>query len=231
MLKVNDIHCYYGSSYILHGISLEVNEGEVVCLLGRNGAGKTTTLKSIMGIVHPRRGGITYQGINITGMKPYQIARLGIGYVPEDRRIFSDLTIMENLEIGQRDVSHGLWNADKMFELFPVLGERRDNKARYLSGGEQQMLTIARALMGNPQFLLLDEPSTGLAPLLVLELAQIVGELKERGMSVLVSEQNSRFAAKVAERVYIIDENIIAFEGSIDDLMKSEQKLRKHLVI
>lgn len=234
MLDVQEIHSYYGSSYILQGISLRVNEGEVVSLIGRNGVGKTTALKSIIGIVRPARGSIKYKGVEISHLKTFQIARLGIGYVPEDRRIYPELTLKENLEIPRVKLSLGKrrWNVEKVYELFPHLkgiGERR--LGSNLSGGEQQMLSIARTLMGNPEFMLLDEPSEGLAPLVVSMLAGAVNEIKKEGLSILLSEQNMRFAIRTTTRAYVIDVGRIFFEGTIEDLQKNEEMMRKHITV
>jgi branched-chain amino acid transport system ATP-binding protein len=231
MFKVEDIHTYYGSSHVLQGITMELKEGEQVCLLGRNGAGKTTTLKSIMGIVPPVRGSIEYQGRLITGMKPHQIARLGIGYVPEDRRIYPDFTVVENLQIACRKPRTGGWDIAKVLQLFPNLEDKQARLGLQLSGGEQQMLAIARTLMGNPQFLLLDEPAEGLAPLIVSALAEALNEIKRRGLSLLLSEQNARFAIKMADRAYVIDKGRVIFEGPISRMMESEEEMRRFLVL
>ncbi len=231
MLKVANIHSYYGSSHILEGISLEVIEGETVCLLGRNGAGKTTTMKSIMGIVHPARGKVEFQEKEITGKEPHEIARLGIGYVPEDRRIFPQFTVEENLRIGSRKRGGDGWNLNKIFQLFPHLSKIKGRLGGQLSGGEQQMLTIARTLMGNPRLLLLDEPSEGLAPLIVLALREAVNEIKRQGLSILLSEQNVRFSMKVSDRAYVIDGGRIMFQGTIAGLLESEQEVRRYLVL
>lgn len=231
MLKVFDIHTYYGSSHILEGISLEVREGETVCLLGRNGAGKTTTMKSIMGIVRPAKGTIRFKDDEIRGKEPYEIARLGIGYVPEDRRIFPQFTVEENLRIAARKRMGRGWDMQKIFELFPHLERMKGRLGCQLSGGEQQVLTIARTLMGNPDLLLLDEPSEGLAPLVVMALRDAVNEIKNQGLSILLSEQNVRFSMKVSDRAYIIDDGRIIFQGTFEDLLASEENLRRYLVI
>lgn len=231
MLEVEDLHTYYGTSHILQGISLRVDEGRFVCLLGRNGAGKTTTLKSIMGIVHPARGSIKYREQSIMGKASDKIAQLGIGYVPEDRRIYPAFSVMENLEIGQQGGRKGEWDTDKVLQLFPKLKELTKRRGEQLSGGEQQMLTIARTLMANPEFLLLDEPSEGLAPIIVSALATAMGELKKHGISTLLSEQNARFAVKVADWVYVIDGGRIIFEGTVDDLLSSKDRLRRYLAL
>jgi branched-chain amino acid transport system ATP-binding protein len=232
MLQVDNIHTYYGSSHILQGISLDVAQGRTVALLGRNGAGKTTTLKTIMGILRPKRGSIKYRGITVNGMQPFELARLGMGFVPEDRRIFPEFTVLENLEVTrQNDAARQKWDTSRVFQLFPKLEEIRYRKGNQLSGGEQQMLAIARALMGNPQCLLLDEPSEGLAPLLVAALVETVNAIKKDGVSILVSEQNSQFCAQITDRAYIIDNGKVVFEGTMDELMKSEEQLRRHLVL
>jgi len=234
MLEVQDIHSYYGSSYILQGISLSVKEGEIVSLIGRNGVGKTTTLKSIMGIIRPARGSIKYKGTEICNLNPFKIARLGIGYVPEDRRIYPQLTLKENLEIAQvrSNLGEKRWNLEKIYELFPQLkaiGERR--LGSNMSGGEQQMLSIARTLMGNPEFILLDEPSEGLGPLVVSMLANAVNKIKKEGVNMLLSEQNMRFAIKTTTRAYVIDGGKIFFEGTIEDLQKNEEVMKKHIIL
>ena len=230
-LKLENLHSYYGTSHILQGISLQINRGELVYLLGRNGAGKTTTMKSIMGIVRPKDGSITYEGIPITRMKPFSIAKLGIGYVPEDARIYPEFTVMENLIIGRKSQCAGGWNIETVIGLFPKLEELKKRMGNQLSGGERQMLTIARTLMGNPSLLLLDEPSQGLAPLVVSSLAEALLDLKEGGLSILLSEQNARFARKLADRGYVIDNGRIVFSGTVDELMQDEEILRRHLLI
>jgi len=234
MLEIKDIHSYYGSSYILQGVSLKIKRGEVVSLVGRNGAGKTTTLKSIMGIVRPAQGSIIFKGTEICGFKPFQVARIGLGYVPEDRRIYPTLTLRENLEVAQIKFRSGEkgWTFEKIYQLFPhlkALGERR--LGSNMSGGEQQMLAIARTLMGAPQFILLDEPSEGLAPLVVAALADIVNEIKAAGVSILLSEQNMRFATKTTTRSYVIDGGKISFEGTIEDLMENEGLVKEHITL
>jgi branched-chain amino acid transport system ATP-binding protein len=234
MLEIKDIHSYYGTSYILQGVSLKVEKGEVVSLIGRNGAGKTTTLKSIMGIVRPARGSIEYNGTDISGLKPFQIARLGMGYVPEDRRIYPDMTIRENLEVAQIKVRSGKtrWPLEKIHQFFPHLKSLGKGRlGSHMSGGEQQMLSIARTLMGNPDFILLDEPSEGLAPLIVSALADTVIEIKAEGISILLSEQNMKFAVKTTTKSYVIDGGRISFEGAIEDLMQNEDIVRDHIAI
>lgn len=234
MLEVKDIHSYYGSSYILQGVSLKAEMSEVVSLIGRNGAGKTTTLKSIMGIVRPAQGSIRFKGTEICGLKPYQIARLGLGYVPEDRRIYPALTLKENLEVAQikPGSSKTKWNFEKIYQFFPHLkGLGEGRLGSNMSGGEQQMLAIARTLMGNPEFILLDEPSEGLAPLIVSSLADTVNEIKTEGVSILLSEQNMKFATKTTTRSYVIDGGKISFKGTIEDLMKNEDLVREHITL
>jgi len=232
MLEVEEIHTFYGLSHILFGVSLRVERGEVVCLLGRNGAGKTTTLKSIMGLTPPKQGHIRFKGEEITGWQPYLLARKGIGYVPDDRRIFADLTVGENLEIaargGERD---GGWSKERVYELFPALKQIESRKGGCLSGGEQKMLAIARALMGNPELLLLDEPTEGLAPVMVHALEEQIRRLREAGLTVLLAEQNVRSALRLSDRGYIIDNGQIRFQGSIDELKSNEEVRRKYLLV
>jgi branched-chain amino acid transport system ATP-binding protein len=224
MLKVEDLHAYYGRAHILAGIGLEVVQGEVLVLLGRNGAGKSTTLKSVMGLVPPARGRIQFRGTDIAGWQPFEIARLGIGYVPEERRIFTELTVEENLEVGRRPTRADapVWTLDKLFALFPNLAGMRDRLGSQMSGGEQQMLTIARTLMGNPACVLLDEPSEGLAPVIVEQMARTILDLKGEGLTVLLSEQNLRFAQAVADRALIVEKGRIRFTGSMAELMANE---------
>jgi branched-chain amino acid transport system ATP-binding protein len=217
MLSLRHLHAYYGQAHILADVSLDVGAGEVVVLLGRNGAGKSTTLKSIMGLLPPRGGEISFYGGRIDGKAPHDIARLGIGYVPEDRRIFTDLTVEENLEVGRQPERAGAphWTPEKVFALFPNLAEMRHRSAAQMSGGEQQMLGIARTLMGNPRLLLLDEPSEGLAPVIVTQMARSIGALKSQGLTVLLSEQNLHFADQVADRAYILEKGRIRYEGTM----------------
>ena len=230
ILEVKGIHTYYGESYILQGISLTVDKKEVVTLLGRNGAGKSTTLKSIIGLIPPKKGNIMYNGADITQKKAYEIVRLGIGYVPEDRRIFSTLTVLENLIIAQRK-SNGMWNLKKIFELFPRLEERKGHRGNHLSGGEQQMLTIARSLMGNPELILLDEPSQGLAPVIVEDIAQAIGNMKNQGMGILLVEQNVLMTLSLADRHYIIDSGNIIYQGSNEELSGNKEIQKKYLSV
>lgn len=229
MLEVKEIHTYYGMSHILFDVSLTVAPGEVVCLLGRNGAGKTTTLRSIMGLTPPRQGSIKFKGEEIVGKQPYMLVRQGMGYVPGDRRIFADLTVGENLEIAER--KGGEWNKARVYQLFPALKEIESRRGGYLSGGEQQMLTIARALMGNPEFLLLDEPTEGLAPLLVKALEEQIGKLRDEGLTILLAEQNVRSALKLSDRGYIIDNGVIRYQGSIKELKENEEIRKKYLLV
>jgi len=229
MLEVKDIHTYYGMSHILFGVSLTVAPGEVVCLLGRNGAGKTTTLRSIMGLTPPRQGSIKFKGEEIVGKEPYMLVRQGMGYVCGDRRIFADLTVGENLEIAER--KGGGWNKERVYHLFPALKEIESRRGGYLSGGEQQMLTIARALMGNPEFLLLDEPTEGLAPLLVKALEEQIRRLKEEGLTILLAEQNVRSALRLSDRGYIIDNGVIRYQASIKELRENEEIRKRFLLV
>ena len=229
MLDVRDIHTYYGLSHILFGVSLTVAKGEVVGLLGRNGAGKSTTMRSIMALTPPKEGKITFNGEEITGQKPHILFQKGIGYVPDDRRVFADLTVDDNLEIVYRRGNE--WNKDRVYALFPALKEIQTRRAGNLSGGEQQMLTIARALMGSPELLLLDEPTEGLAPLIVRDLEQQILRLKDTGISILVSEQNIKSALKIIDRAYVIDNGRIRFEGSVAELEASEEVKKKYLMV
>lgn len=231
MLETRGLNAFYGQAHILFDLDLKVRRGEVVALLGRNGAGKSTTLKSIMGMVRPASGRVRFAGCNIAGMTPFRIARLGLGYVPEDRRIFTGLSVLENLEIGRQaqraDAPN--WTVERLFGLFPALGEMRDRRGGQMSGGEQQMLTIARTLMGNPSCLLLDEPSEGLAPVIVDQMIGIVRELKAAGVSILLSEQNMRFAGAVADRACIIEKGQIRFEGPFAELAGREDVTARYL--
>ncbi len=232
MLRVEAIHTYYGLSHILRGVSLSVGEGEVVCLLGRNGAGKSTTMRSIMGLTPPKRGTIVFRESPLAGRKPFQIARLGIGFVPDDRVVFGDLTVEENLEISERHPDgRSQWDRRAVYELFPALKAIATRKAGYLSGGERQMLTIARALVTNPRLLLLDEPTEGLAPLIVQMLEEKIGEFKTRGLTVLLAEQNQHVALRLSDRGYIIDNGTIRYEGNIDELRENEIVRKKYLLV
>ena len=236
LLRVEHLEAWYGAAQILFGVDLEVRRGEVVALMGRNGAGKSTTLKGIIGLLDKRRGKISFMGRDISKAEPHQAARMGLGYVPEDRRIFTDLTVMENLEVGRqppRESSDGAhapqWTPERLFKLFPNLGEMPDRAGGRMSGGEQQMLTVARTLMGNPALVLLDEPSEGVAPLIVEQMAQMILELKAAGVSILLSEQNMHFAELVSDRAYVLEKGQIRFAGSIDELAANEQVRRAYL--
>jgi len=232
MLEVEGIHTFYGLSHILFDVSLRVELQEVVCLLGRNGAGKTTTMKSVIGITPPKQGIIRYKGEEITGTDPYLLARKGISYVPDDRRIFADLTVGENLEIAEKKAKSGEeWNRERVYGLFPALKEIENRRGGCLSGGEQKMLAIARALMGNPELILLDEPFEGLAPALVRILEGQIKKLKEAGLTVLLAEQNVRSALKLSDRGYIIDNGQIRYHGSIGELRDNEEVRTKYLLV
>jgi len=232
MLEVEGIHTYYGLSHILFDVSLRVEQGEVVCLLGRNGAGKTTTMKSIIGLTPPKQGHIRFNGEEIVGKEPYLLARKGIGYVPDDRRIFADLTVGENLEIAARAAkTDRTWDKVKVYDLFPVLKEKESHRGGHLSGGEQKMLALARALMGNPELVLLDEPMEGLAPLLVQALEAQILKLKHTGLTVLLAEQNVHTATKLSDRCYVIDDGHIRFEGSVKELQANEEVRKKYLLV
>lgn len=232
MLDVEEIHTYYGLSHILFGVSLHVSEGEIVCLLGRNGAGKSTTMRSIMGLTPPRRGQIRFKGEPISGKKAYILARKGIGYVPDDRRVFADLTVDENLEISERKHDgKTIWNRESVYGIFPALKRIDSRRAGFLSGGEQQMLTIARALMTNPEFLLLDEPTEGLAPIIVKDLAERISSLKDEGLTVLLAEQNVNVALNLSSRAYVIDNGTIRYHGSIEGLKENEEIRKKYLCV
>jgi len=223
MLEVKDIHTWYGDSYILQGVSLEVKDGTCVALLGRNGMGKTTTIRSIMGLTPPRKGSILFNGQELVGLPPYKIARLGIGLVPQGRMIFSSLSVTENLKMAARTAGKGdPWTLDKVFTVFPKLAERRKNKGNLLSGGEQQMLTIARALMTNPDLVLFDEPSEGLAPVVVEEVFRVIEELKKSGQSILLVEQDFGMAMSVADYAYIMSRGSIVYESTPAELMHNE---------
>lgn len=231
MLRLENIHTYYGLSHILFGVSLVVKPGEIVCLLGRNGAGKSTTMKSIMGLTPPHQGSIFFKGETCTGVKPYLMARRGVGFVPDNRRVFADLTVGENLEISARNSKKGGWDKDRVYDFFPALREIDHRRAGFLSGGEQQMLTIARALMINPEFILLDEPTEGLAPLIVNILEDQILQLKENGMTILLAEQNLEVALRLSDRGYIIDKGTICYQGSSDNIRDNQEVRDKYLCV
>jgi len=223
-LEAEGLHTFYGKSHILHGVGLEVREGEIVTLLGRNGAGKTTTLRSLVGLTHAREGAVRIFGQSTRDWPPFRIAALGVGYVPEGRRIFSNLTVEENLKVPLE--RPGPWSVARVYELFPRLAQRKANKGRQLSGGEQEMLAIARALLLNPKLLLLDEPSQGLAPLIVQEVFKVVTSARAEGISVLLVEQNVRAAVEIADRAYVLDDGKVVYAGSAAEFAKDEERVR-----
>jgi len=232
LLELHDVHAAYGLSRVLFGISLEVNPGECVCLLGRNGVGKTTTMRTVMGLTPPSTGRIRFKSSDITGWAPYRVARTGIGFVPEDRRVFAELSVWENLDVARRAAARpGHWTIETVTELFPVLGTLRDRQGGFLSGGEQQMLTIARTLMGNPELLLLDEPSEGLAPLVVQALLAKIGELKAQGLTILLAEQGIEFSLALADRVYVLEKGSVRFAGPSAALRSDRALLDKLLAL
>lgn len=233
MLEIEGLNAYYGRAHILHGVGFSMARGEVLALMGRNGAGKSTTMKAVMGLVPPQSGRVVFEGQAIVGREPFEIARLGIGYVPEERRVFSELTVMENLSVAQRPKREGAphWTPERLFQLFPNLGRMRDRPGGAMSGGEQQMLTIARTLMGNPRLVLLDEPSEGLAPVIVEEMAKTILALKGEGLSVLISEQNLHFAGSVADRATIIEKGLIRFTGTMAELKADEAVRAQYLSV
>jgi branched-chain amino acid transport system ATP-binding protein len=233
LLTVDGIHTAYGLSQVLFGVSLQVRAGECIALIGRNGVGKTTTMRSIIGLTPPRRGRVVWKGRDIAHLAPHRICRLGIGFVPEDRRIFPELSVWENLDIARRTGAGGktIWREEQVFALFPDLAEIRDRRGGVLSGGQQQMLTIARTLMGNPELLLLDEPSEGLAPLIVEQLLQRVAELKATGLSIVLAEQNLEFVMALADRVYILEKGEVRFTGTPADLRADERIVHQFLTV
>jgi len=232
-LEASNIYTSYGLSQILFGVSLRVEEKEVVSLLGRNGVGKTTTLRSIMGLTPPRSGSIRWKGEELVGKSPFQIAKLGIGFVPEERRIFSDLTVWENLDVAVKPArdKKNLWTLDRVFNLFPTLHPIQKRRGGFLSGGEQQMLTIARTLMGNPDLLLLDEPSEGLAPIVVQQLGEQISKLKQEGMTILLCEQNARFSLDLSDRLYVLEKGEVRYQGNVADFRKDEEAYRTYLAL
>ena len=231
VLTVEDIYTAYGLSQVLFGVSLEVKRGECVCLLGRNGVGKTTTMRSIIGLTPPSRGRVVWKGRDVTGRAPYQIARAGIGFIPEDRRIFAELTVWENLDVATRGSRDGGWTVERVFDLFPKLRELVGRQGGFLSGGEQQMLTIARTLMGNPELLLLDEPSEGLAPLVVLHLKEQIARLKRDGLTILLAEQNVDFSLDLADRVYVLEKGHIRYHGTAREFRADDAIRHQYLAL
>ena len=229
VLEAHDVHTAYGLSRVLFGVSLEVAAGECVCLLGRNGVGKSTTMRSIMGLTPPQSGRVRFKGTDITGWAPYRVARAGLGFVPEDRRIFADLTVWENLDVARRAAAADGFTIERVFDLFPKLRELASRQGGHLSGGEQQMLTIARTLMGNPQLLLLDEPSEGLAPIVVDHLRDQIARLKREGLTILLAEQNTEFSLSLADRVYVLEKGSIKFSGPAARL-RDDASLRQELL-
>lgn len=237
LLEVKDLNTYYGASHVLQGISLNVAEGELVVLLGRNGMGKSTALKTIMGLVKPKSGSVVFEGREITGYPPYKAAQAGVGYVPEDRRIFPELSVLDNLFLGIKGGKMGdpndpnLWTINRIFSHFPVLKERTHQKGKFLSGGEQQMLAIGRSLMGNPRLLLVDEPTEGLAPLMVQEVRNVLEEINKAGVSILLVEHNLKVALSLANRVYLMGKAHIGFNGSVEELRDNRQIREKYLEV
>ena len=233
VLELSDVHTYYGSSHVLHGVSLGVEDGEVVCLLGRNGAGKTTTMRSIIGLTRAASGGIRFGGHDLTALPPHRIARLGVGFVPEDRRIYGDLTVEENLLVVARpgDGHTAAWTLERVYELFPVLRRLARNKGQHMSGGEQQMLTIARTLMGNPSALLLDEPSEGLAPIIVQRVGDLLRRLRDMGVTVLLAEQNMHFCLGIATGATVIDKGQIVYCDTIERLRSNDDVKQRYLAL
>src|ERR1700761_9606993 len=231
MLALDNVNAYYGDSHILHGVSLSVREGEVVCLLGRNGAGKTTTIMTVMGYLPPRAGSIHYNGRDIGALPPYAVARLGFGFVPQERGIFPSLTVRENLTVFARARRRSYWTLQRIFDLFPVLQARERNLGFQLSGGEQQMLSIARALMLNPTLLLLDEPSEGLAPMIMQQIIEVLARLKQEGLAILLVEQNLPAAFAVGDRLHVMNKGEICFSGSSEELQHNDFVLRNYLSV
>ena len=231
LLQVGNLSAWYGRAQILFDVSLEVGRGEVVALMGRNGAGKSTTMKAIMGLVERTRGEVRFRGRSTRRLEPFEIARGGLGYVPEERRIFTELTVLENLEVGRQAPREGApaWTPEKLFRVFPNLGELQQRPGGQMSGGEQQMLTVARTLMGNPWLVLLDEPSEGIAPKIVEDMANMILELKQEGLSVLIAEQNLHFAALVSDRAYVIERGQIRYGGTMVELEANDAIKREYL--
>jgi branched-chain amino acid transport system ATP-binding protein len=233
ILNIDQINTFYGQSHVLQGVSLFIHKGEVVCLLGRNGVGKTTTLRSIIGLTPPRSGHILLKGVDVAGKQPFQIAQMGIGYVPDDRRIFADLTLFENLELARRLSKKGKarWTFEKIYELFPVFVELKERRGNQLSGGEQKMLAIGRALMKNPDLILLDEPSEGLAPLVVQNLVEVIARIRSEGVTILLADQNLKFCRKTSDRGYILEKGMIQYQGVMEEIWQNEEIVRKYLVV
>ena len=238
LLEARDLNAWYGAAHILFDVTLQVNRGEVVALMGRNGAGKSTTLKALMGMLAKRKGSVSFLGKDISRSEPHEVARMGLGYVPEDRRVFGDLTVMENLEVGRQGARRWcdgsaapLWTHERLFKLFPNLGEMPDRPGGRMSGGEQQMLTVARTLMGNPFLVLLDEPSEGVAPVIVEQMAHMILELKAQGVSILLSEQNMHFAELVSDRAYVLEKGQIRYQASMAELAANEEVRRAYLSV
>ncbi len=238
LLQAKELCAWYGAAQILFDVNLDVGRGEVVALMGRNGAGKSTTLKALTGMLDKRRGAVQFMGTDISKSEPHHAGRLGMGYVPEDRRIFTDLTVMENLEVGRQNLRHWpdgnaapVWTPEKLFKLFPNLGEMPDRLGGRMSGGEQQMLTVARTLMGNPYLVLLDEPSEGVAPVIVEQMAQTILELKSQGVSILLCEQNMHFAELVSDRAYVLEKGQICYQASMAELSANEEVRRAYLSV
>lgn len=238
LLEVSGLNAWYGAAHILFDVSLNVGRGEVVALMGRNGAGKSTTFKSIMGLMSKWKGDVTFMGKRVSGQQPFEIARAGLGFVPEDRRVFTDLTVTENLEVGRQPprkwpdgTPAPTWSPEALYKLFPNLGAMQDRPGGFMSGGEQQMLTVARTLMGNPFLVLLDEPSEGVAPVIVEQMAAMIIALKEQGVSILLSEQNVHFAELVSDRVYVLEKGQIRYHGSMEELAANEEVRRAYLTV
>ena len=233
MLEVTNLDAWYGQAQILYGVSLGVSAGECVALVGRNGAGKSTTMKAIMGLMAKKRGRIAFRGRDISALPTYRIGRLGLGWVPEDRRIFTDLTVRENLAVARQPQRDGqaAWTPERLYTLFPNLGTMPDRPGGRMSGGEQQMLTVARTLMGNPYLVLLDEPSEGVAPIIVEEMARMIAALKTAGVAILLSEQNLHFARLVSDRAVVLEKGEVKFDGTMEALMSDELLLRTHLSV
>ena len=233
ILAVEGLRAAYGQAQVLFGVDLALHRGEVAALMGRNGAGKSTTLKAVMGLVPATGGKVVFEGRDVTGWEPFRVARIGLGYVPEERRIFTDLTVFENLDVGRRAAADGRapWTPERLFSVFPNLAEMKARRASAMSGGEQQMLTIARTLMGNPRAVLLDEPSEGLAPVIVEQMADAVLRMKKEGIAVLLSEQNLNFASAVSDRAYVIEKGAVRYEGTTEELEARDEVREAYLTV